>query len=59
MLICGEDYLLLLKYLQAFKHHYKVLKEAEFDMTSKKLKDLCMRELIHQKQINILVFKAL
>ena len=45
MLVKGDEYLSLPKYLEAAKQRFDVLKESDFDMASEGLRDVYMAEM--------------
>ena len=51
LLIRGNDYNSLSKYLEVSKYRFEVLKEAKFDVASKDLHDRYMEELDNQGQL--------
>ena len=59
VLMRGEEYDALPRYLQAFEHKYEVLKGAGFNMANAVARDLHMDELVSRDQTHRKVCKSL
>jgi len=59
LLIRGNDYNYLPKYLKVVEHRYNVLKELEFDLATDNLRDNFMAELMNQGQLKSQLYERL
>jgi len=59
MMIRGDEYETLPKYLEATEHRFQVAKECNLDMTNEGLRDAFMNELHGRGQDKSLVYKQL